>query len=130
MKAIERALDWYRSRPTWGKMLLAIPLVLMLVGIVALMILSVGRFGGGGGSSDPLGTAVDLHADMIDAELDRTKDRDAELAEEAESFDRELGALEDEARDRAEALEKDHAAIDNAGSIADVDRALRDRDRG
>jgi len=129
MNTIQQAWEWYRSRPTWGKILLAVPMVLLLVGILMLLIVSAGRFGSGGGKIDPLGIAKDHHEDMVDAELERTKKLDAELAEKAEAFNRELDELEAGARERAKAREKDHAAIDNAGNISDVDRALHGRDR-
>lgn len=129
MSTIQQAWEWYRSRPTWGKILLAVPMVLLLAGILMLLLMSAGRFGSGGGKSDPLGTAKDLHEDMVDAELERTRKLDAELAEKAESFNRELDELEAGARERAQDREKDHEAIDNAGDISDVDRALHGRDR-
>jgi len=127
MKAIEQALAWYGARPTWGKILLAIPLVLLLVGIVVLVAMTAGRFGSGSGDSDPLGTAKDLHEEMIDAELETARKRDEELSGRADAIDRELDELDADAAEAAKAREKDHDAIDNADSIADVDRALRDR---
>ncbi len=130
MSALKKTWGWYRSRPLWGKILLALPIVLLLVGIAVLFVMTAGRLGSGARGSDPVKTALDLREGMIEDELERTRGKDKKLRAEVKAFEREIDELEVKARKRAETRREEHAEINGADNVADVDRALYGRDSG
>jgi len=118
-------IRWFGARPTWQKVLLAVPLVLALVAAVLWFVMR-------GRPSAP-GTVItaagDAHDRGVADALERIDARDREAAAVSERERAERDARKAEGAAAAARREEDHAAIDDASSIGDVDAVVYGRRR-
>lgn len=108
----------------WSKM---IPGWLWAVGaaVVAVVLFLVGRsLGKLFKSADPIGAAGRAHDAGVDVALDRIDARDAEAAAAIDAEREGRDNLRAEGREAATRREEDHASLDDADSIDDVDAVV------
>jgi len=121
-----RMWSWFQSLPWWGKALMLVPFLLLLI-------LALAWFMTGGAlveavrrKGDPLKTAVDMHEDAVDRRYDQAEEEDRRLAERIDAIESLKARSEGEREQEAKEREDRHREIDAADSIADVNDVLRD----
>ena len=118
-----RVVRWYTGLPTWGKVLGFVLFLVLIVGAVAIWLLSRAK-PARGGAGDPGEVAVKGWVEYAEEHHARAGERDRELAAEAEAERAKRAALDEESAEDAERRDAGHEAIDGADSFADVDRAI------
>ena len=121
-----RLWTWFQSLPWWGKALLVVPILVLLVLALVWFLTGGALVEAVKRKGDPLKTAVDLHEDAVDDRYDRAEEEDRRLAERIDAIESLKARSEGEREREAKEREDRHREIDAADSIADVNRVLRD----
>ncbi len=116
---MKKIIDWYKARPKWLRVVLAIllciPIILVLVYLAASGYFKPPKDG------DVLDTAIDGHEKAVDRRLAQLKAKDKEAEEKVGKAVEEIERLDKEGAKAKTEREKNHAAIDRATSWDDLD---------
>jgi len=118
MKGVQKVTGWYSGLPIWAKVLMAIPIILAVVGVAALIFMR------GGSSVKEKKKLKDGHEKMVDKLVERTETKAAAIDAEVGKLEGEREKLQEQQQDEEETRRLKHDALDSADSFDAVDDVI------